>query len=445
MADTGQKISELAAAEALDGTELVPVVQGGSTKKSTAAAVETYIKAGLGKSDVGLSNVANERQYSAQNPPPTPSAADIGAVPTSRTVNGKVLSADITLDASDIGAEEELTWDNVPMAGSSNPAKSGGIYDAILKLYPVDTASGDLASFPDGADDIPVVDLKVSIEPLQSGSGDPSPSNVRPISGWTGAEVTRAGKNLLDPSWFAGTFTRAGVTFTKIEAGHYKANGTATVTAWVSFGDVIDEIVPIKTPKGTFAANGSLRLRSYLYYGDTLDENVFVVNNPLINERLQGVRWLMVSGSVFNNEDIYFQVECGSTITAFETPCAQTLPISWQTQAGTVYGGTLDVTTGLLTVTHGYIASYAGQALPGEWISDRDVYAAGTSPTTGAQVVYELASATTYQLTPTEVKTLLGENSIWADCGGVEVEYRADTTAFINKRVEALLALMSEI
>ena len=34
----------------------------------------------------------------------TPSASDVGAVPTSRTVNGKALSADITLAASDVGA-----------------------------------------------------------------------------------------------------------------------------------------------------------------------------------------------------------------------------------------------------------------------------------------------------------------------------------------------------
>ena len=34
----------------------------------------------------------------------TPSAADVGAVPTSRTVNGKALSANITLNASDVGA-----------------------------------------------------------------------------------------------------------------------------------------------------------------------------------------------------------------------------------------------------------------------------------------------------------------------------------------------------
>ena len=39
----------------------------------------------------------------------TPSAADVGAVPTSRTVNGKALSQDISLSASDVGARPD-TW-----------------------------------------------------------------------------------------------------------------------------------------------------------------------------------------------------------------------------------------------------------------------------------------------------------------------------------------------
>ena len=96
----------------------------------------------------------------------------------------------------------------------------------------------------------------------------------------------------------------------------------------------------------------------------------------------------------------------------------------------TVYGGTLDVTTGLLTVTHGNIASYNGESLPGKWISSIDVYSAGGTPTTGAQVVYELATPQTYQLTPTEVDLLLGDNNVWADTGDMTLTYRpyADLT-----------------
>ena len=44
----------------------------------------------------------------------------------------------------------------------------------------------------------------------------------------------------------------------------------------------------------------------------------------------------------------------------------------------------------------------------------------------GHQAIYELTSPCTYQLTPTEVKTLLGYNNIWADTGEVEVSYYPD-------------------
>jgi len=96
----------------------------------------------------------------------------------------------------------------------------------------------------------------------------------------------------------------------------------------------------------------------------------------------------------------------------------------------------------VLTVTDAQIASYAGETLPGEWISDRDVYVAGTTPTTGAQVVYKLATPITYTLTPQEITSLLGTNNLWADTGDSEVEYRADAKLYIAKKItEAVSAL----
>ena len=80
------------------------------------------------------------------------------------------------------------------------------------------------------------------------------------------------------------------------------------------------------------------------------------------------------------------------------------------------------MTTGELVVDRAQIASYNGETLPGTWISDRDVYAEGGTPTTGAQVVYELATPITYHLTPTEITALLGTNNIWADTGDSTVE-----------------------
>lgn len=59
------------------------------------------------------------------------------------------------------------------------------------------TASGSIASFSDGADGLPMDYCTAIIEPKQEGSGDPSPTNVRPISGSTGTNVVRDGQNNL--------------------------------------------------------------------------------------------------------------------------------------------------------------------------------------------------------------------------------------------------------
>ena len=91
----------------------------------------------------------------------------------------------------------------------------------------------------------------------------------------------------------------------------------------------------------------------------------------------------------------------------------------------TVYGGTLDVVSGELVVDRGYIASYNGETLPSTWISDRDEYASGTTPTIGAEVVYDLATPQTIQLTPQQVMLLTGNNNVWSD-GEVEMVYSVE-------------------
>ena len=109
----------------------------------------------------------------------------------------------------------------------------------------------------------------------------------------------------------------------------------------------------------------------------------------------------------------------------------------------TVYGGTLDWTTGALTVTQAEIASYNGEVLPGAWISDRDVYNPGTTPTIGAQVVYELPEPQSIQLTPQEILALSGVNTIHADTGDVTVSGRADPNSVIQKLASRIAALES--
>lgn len=97
----------------------------------------------------------------------------------------------------------------------------------------------------------------------------------------------------------------------------------------------------------------------------------------------------------------------------------------------TVYGGTVDLVSGVLN-SKPYYASYNGETLTGEWISDRDEYVEGTTPTIGAQVVNIGADGTDSQLSPQTINTLVGENNVWANSGDVSLEYGVRPGVLIN-------------
>ena len=322
----------------------------------------------LDKTDIGLGNVANVAQYSASNPPPYPV----------RSVNG-------------------MTGDVIVQGANGNYAP------AIIT-----SASGGIAHFTDGADNIPVNDLTIGIDPVQSGSGTPAPGNIRPISGWTGATVYKVKKNLWNkdsPDALNGYYY--------ISGEWHADNAYRCLGFKCSQGD-----------KFTKSGTGWGGIVTF-WNGDTF---VSGVNSTTIT--VPNGANIVKFACQYSSTNA--QLEIGATATTYEPYQATTLTVDWTSQAGTVYGGTLDVTTGVLTVTNGYIASYAGETLPGEWISDRDEYAPGTTPTNGAQVVYELATPQTYQLTPQQMTTLYGLNNIWCNTGDTAVEYTADTKEYIQ-------------
>ena len=105
----------------------------------------------------------------------------------------------------------------------------------------------------------------------------------------------------------------------------------------------------------------------------------------------------------------------------------------------TIYGAEWDVINGELglKITDGFYSSYNGETLPGIWMSDRDVYQAGTTPTIGAEVKYKLATPTYITLTGLSIRLLEGTNNIYADCGEVlEGEYFIDEGAIDVRKVD---------
>ena len=321
--------------------------------------------------------------------------------------------------------------------------------EKILSVYPTDTASGSIASFADGADDIPLKSCIVRVDPVQAGEGDPSPENVRPITGWTGCEVQRTGKNLLDVSQF---FPLDRTTINNIDA----TTGKIAFTSRSSYYGVRLRI-PIQKFAGRKLAFSAIfpsnpkRLEIRIFdASDTLILSINLTNSDseIISVPSNAVVFqITLSNSTVTDTQIVYDNLClvvADTVSQFASYTGRTYPITFPSSAGTVYGAYVDVTGGELVVDRAQIASYNGEALPSTWISDRDVYASGTTPTIGAQVVYELAEPIHYPLTLVEIKTLLGHNNIWADCGDTEVEYRASTKMYIDRKItEAVAAALN--
>lgn len=360
--------------------------------------------------------------------------------------------------------------------------------DYALGAYVTPTAAGDIASFDDGAEDVPVKSLVVDIEPVQGGTGAPSPENVRPISGWTGASVTRTGKNLVNIPNFENTSvaTIQQTTVGIFRAFPYKANTQYTFRC----DCVVD-------PSKAFGL--------YIGYGDGTNEYVWFSRFGVTNKSVTSRPNATVTYVYFAYDETQtvslsnFMMEEGSTATDYEPYQGVTYDISFPDEAGTVYGGRLDVTTGLLTVDRAmvdlgtldwaYVTAYTrfgtntlvGKILPpannretaniicsqyspvtandtslsegnngigvgtsgavfirNEAYTDASLFSATL---VGVQLVYELATPVTYQLAPTEVNTLLGVNNIHADTGGVEVSFRADPTKIYEKIMNALLTM----
>lgn len=369
------------------------------------------------------------------------------------------------------------------------------------------------------------LEATVSIEPVQSGSGDPSPTNVRPISGWTGAKVTRCGKNFaeIDSAWIGSSGTHNGITWRFNEDGSMTLNGTKTTsTASILIWNFANAAITASNPqsdnkkhipngdyyiysghaKATLQVYGSNdenanQNNSYYIMSGNLSPAQFTINDTY---KYNWIRLNIGGSAVFDNYTFYPMVQLASDTGTGQAPyIGTTYNISFPSEAGTVYGGTLDVTTGLLTVEYAKVLFDGTQNISkntdslmryyniafadGQFISDKNVVSswlknsattADTNPrfyqsngsgnhniyfanldridatlvTADAvqayfannplEVVYKLATPQTYQLSPTEVTLLLGDNNIWADTGDTTVAYLRDDSLCINRAIEAL-------
>ena len=293
------------------------------------------------------------------------------------------------------------------------PAPSNAIYKHTLTGLP-----SPIATFT-GAD-APIDSLKASIVAVQSGSGDPSPSNIRPISGWTGCEINKWGFNWWDEQWEVGKYDTDTGEKTPV-ATRIRSKGKIPMLPETDYYTT-KTIVPLyydeqgnylKTVSGTSISSGTIfttpsgiafmSFHSTTSYGSTYNNDICINLSKTTGSPKNG-DYVAYSGNTYT---IPFKDSSDNPIT--------------------VYGGVIDVTGGKLTITHSNIASYNGENINEPWISSEDAYTQGATPTTGAQVVYPLTTPLVYDFDPLALRCN-GVTNISVNCGAVtELKYYSET------------------
>ena len=335
----------------------------------------------------------------------------------------------------------------------------------------------------------------VQIEPVQEGEGDPSPENVRPIRGWEAVNVFRYGKNLF-PNFIKDTDYPGGSTV--------KVNADGSITIHKVAGESINQSAKIALPAGECIIWNGLDSgnKIYLQIGWSTAAAA-TLSTAAITYKHSG-------GEI----DLYLYSDTQTTgdITLFPTLIPSDKELLYKPYHGetftvalgqTVYGGTLDVGSGMLTVTNKSVTvtgtgdftlieipswSIAGKeyAMVTTNTKDRavgydklicDKLKVGSVSTSGnvwslmgnsggyevyfkvpgesyehakralidlaPTIVYELKNPVTAQLTPQEIRALSGINTLYADAGDVAVSGYSDPNTIINSLADRIAALES--
>ena len=382
---------DAAAQSATDAAQAAEAAAGSASAAQSSANAAAGSASAAGKSASDAAGSATEAAGSKDAAAQSASAAAASAEAAEKAAQDAAGIIDDTVIAEDsTWSSKQITDQNYThFTVSGNPA----VCEDVLEGYPLE--------------------LNASWEPKQEGSGTPSPDNVRPITGKNVINVQKSGANMLNPD---------------------KINKNV-----INVYDLTIEYIGANTVriKGPYNQNGArsfriLRTNYQILGGHGLKIIETVTGGTYLAHRLYGLS----SGDktsialITDVKDwkpgtaVDMTIKIG--VYAPEAALAEYQPYNGQnlslTLQRTIYGGKIDPATGKGQETWGYIDSYAGETLPGEWISDRDEYAAGATPTLGAQVAYKLVTPVPFTATGGQTAlALAGTNAIITDADALTV------------------------
>lgn len=191
--------------------------------------------------------------------------------------------------------------------------------------------------------------IKAKWEPMQEGTGTPSPENIRPIKGRANVTVERCGDNLLKFPYATSSANRNGLVITSQQDGSITVNGTATVDTWYAINLDIEKRLPMNTPMALSGCPAGGSTKSYyigLYLGGKWFSDSGNGNTDIkftTQEISSRVEVTIIKGTVCNNLTFYPKIEVGTTITPYRKYQSSTNTL---TLPETVYGGEVDAVSG---------------------------------------------------------------------------------------------------
>ena len=335
----------------------------------------------------------------------------------------------------------------------------------LMGPLPEKTVSGAIATFDDGADDVPLKKCEITL-----------PAS---LDGYNEVNVAQTGKNLLDYGERA-EMTRANIVSTVSADGTITASGQSTgngdipITLGTSVNLIGGQIYTFSI-NGTDTRTGSV----YVYFAGGSYISINNANHsgtytPSADQTITGVTLRMFNGqSITLSAKI--MLEIGSTAHEYEpyqTPTTYTASLG-----RTIYGGTADVVNGQGESTHANVkvsdltwtkqtasgrdffiaqvsdmktgtpkdiasvlpyggeitvAAMADKSLA-SWTNSLRIY--DTDITTVSELLeaygndgisYPLATPESFSVSPIAIDSKAGTNNTWNDSGETEVTYRAD-------------------
>ena len=331
---------------------------------------------------------------------------------------------------------------------------------AQFKAVKIDKEKADIVNFYSNVGDVIIPEVKPTITPVQSGSGDPAPDNIRPISGWDSVKVS-AVKQL-----FNGT----------LENGSFNTGTGEKIPSTTRVRSVDD----IPLPSGSYVLNNLNGWQFVLYVYDL--EGNFKSSESYISWKDNPLSFSLVADRKINfaiRNDTNTTIVPSDVIglTLYDSTVGQTATIPLP---HTVYGGELDIVSGSGSETHqivdlgtkplndfnynssancfyiggftnkkrGYrnllCSAYATRTndTGGNWnlnnceiggaMNSDYVYLKNTDYTStsdlknslnGVLLVYELATPTALTTSPVALQARNGTNNVWSDCGQTSLKY----------------------